>query len=506
VEAKPEDRRAIFEEAAGIGLYTKKRDESNAQLARTEENLNRILDITNELGNDVKKLTKQAEKAKIYAEKRKELMHLDLTMTAKDLIHFQAKLEKINIDLKNARSELQMFEPDIKTLTETLKLAREKAEIADKNIEVLTQQLTDLIEKINRVELKKVNIQSKLLNDASSDNMEKRAEAYRQLLSTTKFELEDAKDKINKLQGEVEAYTDTLNKLTSKRNELMNLSSERSIKLAETRMQVKNLQEAIDSRSHMDSGVKTIMENKAALSGIKGTIRDFLKVQPEYEKAILTALGKNLQNIIVETSDDANTAIDFLKRNKSGKATFLPLNTIKPRIVKDEHIEVLKMQKGFIDIAKNLVECEPDYSDVFGNLLGNTIVADDLHNAIILSKYTYQIYRIISLDGDLAAPGGAITGGYNKMNPLMAINLEAKLTEMQNLFNSLDAELVDYRIQLDKVTSELNETSFKLNEKKILLLHYEEIAKTNDNQYYKYQMDYEQLVKKNDLADKSQQP
>jgi chromosome segregation protein len=429
-------------------------------------------------------------------------MHLDLTITVKDLRYFQDKLIKITSELKNARNELEVFEPDTKAITETLKLSKEKTEIADKNIEVLSQQLTDLIDKINKVELKKVNIQNKLTNDISSDNINQKAEAYRQLLASTKFELEDAKGKADKLRLEIEGYNEIIEKLTGQRNNLMELSSKHSVKLGETRIQMKNLRDAIESRSHMDFGVKTIIENKQALSGIKGTVRDFLNVKDEYEKAILIALGKNIQDLIVETTEDAKIAVDFLKRNKSGKATFLPLDTLKPRNVKEEHIEVLKMQEGFINTANNLIEYERSYANVFNYLLGNIIIANDLNTATILSKYTYQMYRVISLDGDIVAPGGVITGGYNKVNPLMSINLEAKLAELEKEFNVIDGELVTYRVDLDKVTAELNEVSFKQNEKKILLSRYEESIKTNEGQYYKYEMDYDQLVKKNDLTDK----
>jgi chromosome segregation protein len=502
VEAKPEDRRTIFEEAAGIGLYTKKKDESNAQLARTEENLKRILDITNELGNDVKKLAKQAEKAKIFAAKRKELMHLDLTITVKDLRYFQEKLTKITAELKNARNELEVFEPDTRAITESLKLAREKTEIADKNIEQLTQQLTDLIEKINKVELKKASIQNQLTNDISSDNITKRAEAYRQLLSSTKFELDDAKAKADKLQQEIAGYNEIVEKLTIRRDELMAQSNKHSVKLAETRVQMKNLREAIESRSYVDIGTRIVIENKQALSGIRGTVRDFLNVKSQYEKAILTALGKKMQNVIVETTDDAKIAVDFLKRNKSGKATFLPLDVIKPHHVKMEHIEVLKTQRGYIETANNLITYDTSYANIFNYLLGNIIIANDLNAATILSKYTYQLYRVISLDGDIVAPGGVITGGYNKINPLLAANLEAKLGEIEQEFNTFDRELITYRIDLDKVTAELNENFLKQSEKRILLSRYEEAVKTNEGQYYKYQMDYDQLVQKNDLTDK----
>ncbi|GHU30751.1 hypothetical protein FACS1894166_00980 [Bacilli bacterium] len=464
--------------------------------------MNRILDITNELGADVKKLSKQAEKAKIYAEKRKELTHLDLTILVKDLKYFKEKLVKVNADLKSSRNELQVFEPDTKSITESLKFSKEKMEVADKNIEVLMQQLTDIIEEINKVELKKASINNKLQGDISSDNLEKKAEAYRQLLETTKFQFTDAKAKAAKLQDEIDAYKDTIDKLTTKRNELAENSSKASIKLAEVRMQIQNIKDAESSKGHMEAGVRTIIENQQSLAGVRGLVKDFLNVKSEYEKAILTALGRSASDIIVETNDDAQTAIDFLKRNKSGKATFLPLESIKARNVKEEHLAVLKTLTGFIDTAANLVEFDQGYANIYYFLLGHVIIADTIESAINLSKYTYQAYRVISLDGDIIAPGGAITGGFNKFNPTLAINLKEKQTQLEAEFSTLDNELIDYRVELDKVTMELNEVTYKQNEKRMLYSRYDESARTNESQLYKYQMDYDQLVKKNNLTDK----
>jgi chromosome segregation protein len=461
--------------------------------------------VVNELENDVKKLTKQAEKAKLYDEKRKELMHLELTILVKDIKYYKEQLDKINVELKESKNELEVFEPDVKQIQQTLSFSKEKAEIADKNIEVLSTQLTDLIEQINKAELRKANISSELKNQISSDNVEKQAEAYRQLLSTTKFELDDAKNKTKKLQGEIEGYQDIVNSLTTKRNELANTSSTQAIKIAEVRMQIKAIEEEIHNRSHMDFGVKTIIDNKRALSGIHGIVKDLLTVEAQYEKAVLTALGKSLQDVVVEDTTDAQQAVEFLKSNRAGKATFLPLNTIKPRNVKPEIVEALKTRPGFINIANQLVTFESKFENIFAFLLGNVIIAEDLNAAIALSKYAYQLYRVISLDGDVVGAGGAITGGFNKINPALSVNLEAKQKELAEQFQSLDASLTECRIELDKITAELNEVNSKQYEKKLTLSKYEEVIKINESHYFEYEMHYDQLVKSHNLADKRDQ-
>jgi chromosome segregation protein len=255
----------------------------------------------------------------------------------------------------------------------------------------------------------------------------------------------------------------------------------------------------------MDIGVRIILENKRALSGVHGIVKDLLNVEAQYEKSILTALGRSMQDVVVETSADAQDAVAFLKSNRAGKATFLPLNTIKSRNVKPEIAEALKTRPGFINIASNLITFDPKYENIFTFLLGNVIIAEDLNSAITLSKYAYQLYRVISLDGDIVGAGGAITGGFNKVNPAMSINLDIKLKELTEQFQTLDSSLTECRIELDKVTAEFNEINAKQYEKKLTLSKYEESIKLNEGHYFEYEMRYDQLVKSHNLADKREQ-
>jgi len=453
------------------------------------------------LHSNLTRLQKQAEKAKIFSEKRKQLMQFDLAILVKDLQFFQAKLEDVTNQVKNAKNELEVFEPDIEQATQSLTFAKQKTDIADKNIDELNRQLTDLIEKINRVELKKNSLLNKLENDLSSENAEKKASAYKELIASTKFELNDAKSRIEKLNSEISTYNEMLHELNTKKANLSEQSNKQSIALAESRMQIKNLKEAIANKNNLDIGVRTIIENQQALNGICGLVKNFFTVDEEYEKAILTALGRANQNIIVESDNDAKNAINFLKRNHSGKATFLPLNTIKPKSVRPEHLEVLNNFDGFVGIGNNLIHCDQKYQVVFDALLGNVILANSLDDAIALSNYTYKTYRTISLDGDVIAAGGAITGGFNRLNPSMSVNLEKKLNEYQQKYDQLTDELLADKINLDKLIANSNEIASKLSEKKILLMRYQDAYKNSENQLYKYEMEYEQLINKNDLID-----
>jgi chromosome segregation protein len=426
-------------------------------------------------------------------------MNLDLTILVKDIKYYQSKLTKIVEELENSKKELDVFQPDIKQITHSLEFSKQKANEADQTIESLTTEISTLIDDINKHEMKKFSLQSKLTEDLSSDNLQKKLNAYSQLIESCKIEIENAQNALNKFKDEIEAYDDVNKTITSKKNELTDNISKHSIKLAEIKAQIRTIQNNISNRDYLDIGVKTIIDNSKNLSGIIGQVKDFLNVKQEYEKAIYTVLGKTVNNIIVEDIESAEKAIAFLKQNQSGKATFLPLENIKPRTIKDEHIDVLKTLDGYIGIAANLIDCDTKYNNIYQFLLGNVIISNDIASANTLSKYTYQLYRVVTLDGDLINIGGSITGGHSSTNNHQGINLEKQLENLSIEFKTIDDELSTYRMELDKVTSEFNEINTKLNEKRIISSKYEEIVSSNQKQLFKFETDYEQLLSKNKI-------
>lgn len=500
VEAKSEERRRIFEEAAGIGLYTKQKDEANNQLERTTTNLNNVTSIVNELEKTLNKLKKQAEKVLIYKEKKKELTKLDLMLSVKDFRYYSDKLNLANSNFEKAKNELEVFEPNVESIEQSLKFAKDKLESADKNIESLNSEYTSLLQQINKLEIRKNSIESNLHNDLSSENAEKKAQAYQQLIASTEFEINNAKNNIDTLKGQIDEYNNMIGQLKQKRDQLSNQAADLSTKLTETRIMTKNIIEQLNSKNNVDAGPRTIIENKNALSGIKGLVKDFIQIDNKYEKAIFTALGKQINNVIVQEQDDAVDAINFLKKNQAGKATFLPMGIIKPKMIKSEHIEVLKTLGGFLGIANELITTQKQYENIYANLLGNVIVADELSNATKLSNYTYSLYRVVTLDGDTINVGGIMTGGFNKSIITSTINLEAKLDELNKTYEETSHLLVGIKHELEETTANFNSISAKHNEKKILLSNYEQTLSNNENEHIRLETEYQQLVNKNNLT------
>lgn len=500
VDAKPEERRTIFEDAAGIGLYTKKRNEANRTLEKTTENLNRISDITNELSNQLKKLQHQADKAKIYQAKHKELKQLDLTMLVKDLKYFTNKVKQVESDVQIAKDKLLVYEPNIKELTQSIQFAKQKQDIAEKNLDLLNSEFNNLIDQLNKLEIKKTSLNSSLQTDLNSENLTKRIDAYKALIQSTKFTIEDAKNNIAKLTDSTNTYQKIIDELINKRNLLKQNVESKNTQIVETRTKIKQLVDFMNSRNSLAIGVRTILENKKALTGICGTVSDFVNCDQKYRLMLDTALGKAASNVIVEKTLDAEAAVDFLKTNRAGKATFLPLETIKPKCLRPEHFEIIQNHDGYVDIANNLVNFDNKYANIYAYLLGNIIVAEDLQNAFVLSKLTYQLYKVITLDGDLISPGGAVTGGYsNKDNLVQIANPNETLNKLNQIYPRLTNEQLQLKSELDKVLADLNDISAKQSERKILISKYEETLRINDNQLVKYESDYQQLLKQNDI-------
>ena len=226
-------------------------------------------------------------------------------------------------------------------------------------------------------------------------------------------------------------------------------------------------------------------------------------LKQDYQTAIVTALGKHMQNIIVEKNIDAEHAVDFLKANRAGKATFLPLDTIRAKGLRPEHEEILQNREGYCGIACDLIKYDPQYDSAIRFLLGNIIIADNFNNAFNLSKLTYQLYKVITLDGELISPGGSITGGYiNKNNLLNQLDSKKTLDELNKSYPLINDKFLELRNELEKTIADLNEISSKQSEKKILLSRYEEILRTNENLLLKYESDYQQLAKTNGIKQK----
>ena len=424
VSTKSTDRRDVFEEAAGISRFRYRKEEAERKLEKTEENLVRINDKIEELEMQVGPLKKQAETAKRYLVLRDELRIREISVWMENLDKLRSQAEAIALEyrqitdsLEKARDELQalyassgsiserMRQKDVETeqARERLSAAESEAAAAESDAAVLRSDVKHSTESMQRMLSDIAEQESRAAEvQGSIDEGEKRISRIREELKALE---EQIKQNNNVLDG-------CRMKLKS-REDIVNQLSEKATKLAVDGR-------SMDSRIHMLSemekdyegyskAVKTVMREagRGNLKGVHGPVANLVKADDECALAIETALGAAAQNIVVDTQNDGRLAIELLKRHDAGRATFLPVDTIRGSVMGDVPVN----DPGFVGVAYDLVRFDGQYKDIFASLLGRTVVAETLSDAIRMSKANGNRLRIVTLDGQLINAGGSMTGG-----------------------------------------------------------------------------------------------
>ena len=536
--AKPEDRRAIFEEAAGILKYKIRKKETESKLNQTQDNLDRLEDIIYELDGQVKPLEKQAATAKCYleldGERRQTLLNLlvhdievgksDLTQTQEDLAEVKDKLtsyyeerhrlETENQELKQKRHQIsEQISSDQQTLVDVTRLisdferqidlytmesqqrSERKEETAARlsELESLKAEAQASLDKVNQRQVKlnaelntiaqELTAIQKDLEQFSDDPdtliehlredyvslMQEEAKVSNSLTQVT----HDMESQTQALEAQAEEYKQAQADLLSAQEvaseaqkayqaaqaSLQNLLDSYKEKDQSYQVIDKDYQEAqtkmFDLMDHLKSkearrqslesiqknhsnfyaGVKSVLQNAQSIQGIIGPVSEHLTFDTRYQTALEIAMGASGQNIIVEDEAAAKRSIDYLKRNRQGRATFLPLTTIKPRQLNGQFAQILANAPGFIGMASDLVTYEERLANIFQNILGVTAIFNTIDNANKAARAVRFQVRMVTLDGSEIRPGGAFAGGANKQNNSLFIKpeLDALTTEISQI-------------------------------------------------------------------------
>ncbi|HEL2050807.1 TPA: chromosome segregation protein SMC [Streptococcus suis] len=543
--SKPEERRAIFEEAAGVLKYKTRKKETESKLAQAQGNLDRLDDIIYELDNQVKPLEKQAQTAKKFLEldgQRKEL-YLDvlvaqLLLGKEKLSEKEAELESVKTELTSyykQRSELEQENQNLKEKRHRLseQLEREQAVLLD-----LTKLISDLERKIevhklesSQNESSRQEAQARLENlltrrEQLAEQIDQKQETLAQLdssLSSLKDDIAAVDKEISYFSEDPDQVLDHLreqyvalmqeeaeasNSLTKIQQDIANqisLSESKSEDLARLQTEKQTAQEVLDkSRKSLDeadhvlrqllesyqtkkseldqvqtayqaeqgrlfdlldqlkgkqarqssleailknhsnfyAGVKAVLQAAPSLGGIIGAVSEQLTFDTRYQTALEIALGGASQNVIVEDEATAKRAIAFLKEKRQGRATFLPLTTIKPRQLSGQQITLLESSNGFLGLASDLVTYQPNLDAIFQNLLGTIAIFDTIDHANQAARATKFQVRMVTMDGAEIRPGGAFAGGSNRNNSTTFIKpeLDALLGEIAELSTQLQEQ------------------------------------------------------------------
>ncbi len=422
INSKPSDRRIIFEEAAQVLKYKRRKEEALRKLERTHENMNRVADILHELEEQVVPLKTQRDQALVYQEKSKELEQVEVALMVKDITDMNFDYQKNKKRIDELNEELVQMTTNNSTSEAKIESYKAKIQTLDEEISVVQKELlenTTKVEKINSeknilLERKKYEVEDQKLHDNLLQLKERQLKLESDI-HTLEEEIESCNREIEaqmKLQTEIEEQyhkeKETREQIEKKLTGLLRENST-------LEYNIHQLQESIEHGSTLPYAVRSILESPK-LRGIHNAIGNLIEVTEEYATAITTSLGLASTYLVVDNEVVAKEAIQYLKQNNIGRATFFPISIIKEKSVDASTLQILKAEKGFIGIASDLVQYAPTYQGIIRNQLGNVIVVSNLDTANLISRKIDYHYKIVTLDGELLHVGGSLTGGNQKNN------------------------------------------------------------------------------------------
>ncbi|VJJ93081.1 chromosome condensation and segregation SMC protein [Streptococcus pneumoniae] len=554
--SKPEERRAIFEEAAGVLKYKTRRKETESKLQQTQDNLDRLEDIIYELDNQIKPLEKQAENARKFLdlEGQRKAIYLDvlvaqikenkaeLESTEEELAQVQEllmsyyqkreKLEEENQTLKKQRQDLQAEMAkdqgslmDLTSLISDLerklalskleseqvalnqqeaqarlaaledkrnslskeksdkesslallegnlvqnnqKLNRLEAELLafsddpDQMIELLRERFVALLQEEADVSNQLTRIENELensrqLSQKQADQLEKLKEQLaiaKEKASQQKEELETAKEQVQKLLADYQAIAKEQEEQKTSYQAQQSQLFDRLDSLKNKQARAQSLENILRNHSNFYAGVKSVLQEKDRLGGIIGAVSEHLTFDVYYQTALEIALGASSQHIIVEDEESATKAIDFLKRNRAGRATFLPLTTIKARTISSQNQDAIAVSPGFLGMADELVTFDTRLEAIFKNLLATTAIFDTVEHAREAARQVRYQVRMVTLDGTELRTGGSYAGGANRQNN--SIFIKPELEQLQKEIAADEASLGSEEAALKTLQDEM---------------------------------------------------
>ena len=471
VNSKPIDRRTIIESAAGVLKYKKRKEESLRKLDKTQDNIASINLVINELFGEINPLREQAEIAKQYVSLKDELKNTEIALTTKDI----TKLNKEYLDNKKREEELTNTLEKMTKVTDTAECEKIKLDIykLDDKINMQNKKLISLTEELSLVssekrltvertkyEYSEDKIKNNLINLKNDElNLIKDIEIANKeidILNNNIKVLEEENTKINNEYKNIilkkTTYTEELNNLTKNKLQLEN--------------KIDILENNILNNEKMPLSVKSILNN-SRLKGIHNTIGNLIEVPNEYLMPVEVVLSSSSNFIVVDNETSAKSAINYLKDNNLGRATFLPLNIIKSRLVSDDVKERLQKINGYEGILSELISYDHTYQNILENQLGNVIVAKDIDSMNLIAKIMEYKYRVVALDGSIIYAGGSISGGTIKKSTNINLKSELEnnklnLEKVNEKINSLNKELASITSDAEIINDKLNKSAVEL--------------------------------------------
>lgn len=460
-DCRPEERRAIFEEAAGVAKYKKRKIESIRKLERTKENLERIGDIVNELEKQIAPLRRQKEKTETYNELNEQLTAIEVNVLVKEVTEAKNYLDKTSKELKGLIESQASKEADILLNDNKNKEIKDKMFSLDNEINTLQTKLLEAMNDVSKLETAKVEVDQKrkyiMDNDNQADIQEKIQNA-KSLLSDLVEEYNNRIERLNATKVELDDSSKVQNEYNNQLVQTKQTIDSLAIQINNTKSRKEYLRDVIENKSGYFNGVKVVLKSFANNPNVYGTIGDLIDVNEEYEVAIATALGSALQFIVTSDNGQARECIRFLHDNKAGRATFLPVDAMEERSVRNDHKMVCNTLSGYLGVALDFCEYPNNISNVVANQLGNIIVCDNLENANKVSRATFKRYKIVTLTGDIVNVGGSLTGG-SQDKKATSLSQKRELERVTQQLEELEKEYNSKRNELNTLDNKFKEAS-----------------------------------------------
>ncbi len=467
INSKPDDRRVIFEEAAGVLKYKKRKEESFRKLDKTNENLARVNLLIDELLTTLTPLKEQSEKARKFLDYKDELENIEIALIASDIETLNDEYVKVKDRVKylsEVVEKLSLTNTTDSSKVEELKLTSLKLDqlIEDKSNKVyeLTQEIAELQSKKQiTIERQKYEVDNSKL-EMNILSLKEEVLSLTNNIELATVELNDIKRSLEVKQLKSMEIIKFNEEKKNKRNILTNQINNENRNIMNLKNKIDILSENITNDTKLPYSVKNVINN-IRLNGIHGVLGKLIDIPEKYVVAIDTSLGANSNVVVVDDEICAKEAISYLKENKLGRATFFPISIIKPRNVMFEDMEKIKDIDGFIGTADSLVRYDSRYRGIVLNQLGNVIVVDNIDTLNKIGKIINYKYKIVSLEGEVQFAGGAITGGTTKSNNGM-LNQKYELENLKKDYNEQKNSLNNLEMSLNSINSELNASAQEL--------------------------------------------
>lgn len=493
---KPEERRGIFEDAAGVSKYKKRKLESIRKLERTKENLERIGDIVAELEKQVGPLKRQKDKAEKYLELKEKLTAVEVNVLVKEITEAKKSLDVLSKEIKNLNEQQASLDADILMKENSNDDIKKKMYQLDQEVNSLQSKLLEAVSSVSKLETAKVEIDQKrkhALQSASKENLQENIANMKAILSDIVNEYNDRVERLNSTEQDLKQLTrdqENRNKrLTELKNELNQLSSQ----INKNRSRKEILLDAIENKSNYHQSIKTVLNLAKSNRNIIGVLGELITTQKGYELAISSALGGAIEFVVTSDDQTARETIKFLRNNKAGRATFLPVSTMKPRQIRLEHLEVCNTMAGFLGVASDFITYDDKIGNVVLNQLGNIIVAKDLETANAISKAVFARYRVVTLEGDIVNVGGSLTGGSINQQSSSLVQ-KRELEQLAITLEQQETEFVKKRKLHNALDNEIKDVSHILLQKQMAYAKLEVVVQSKKEELIKTKTEYESLT------------